>query len=148
MKPENINPYFGPLVEELSSEVTILGYRVCGILSCTTNDIPAARKVCGFAGYSARLACTRCLESFPTSIFGEKPDFSGFDCDNWPSRNDEDVHRDGIKYLQAKAKSERKTLIRENGCRISLLQDLPHFSVVSHRPNAHPFSRNGKACIS
>ena len=46
-------------------------------LSCVACNIPAARKVCGFVGHNARLACSKCLKVFETEAFGDKPDFSG-----------------------------------------------------------------------
>ena len=41
------------------------------------------RKVCGFLSYNAEKGCSKCLNSFPTVSFGQKPDFSGYDCENW-----------------------------------------------------------------
>ena len=48
-------------------------------IGCISSDILATRKLCGFLGHTARLGCNKCLKSFPTARFGEKPDFSGFE---------------------------------------------------------------------
>ncbi len=132
-EPENMNSILGPLVDELkqlSVGVQINGENIQAILSCTANDIPASRKLCGFAGHSSRLACNKCYKVFPTEKFGEKPDFSGYNCESWPPRSDSDVKKGGLQYLQAKTKSEKESIVRQHGCRYSVLQDLPYFSVV------------------
>ena len=86
-EPHNINTYLSPLIKKLKEFKTtgkVIGDQlVYCILSCVSNDISAARKVCGFASHSARLACSKCLKVFPTEKFGDKPDFSGFDVANW-----------------------------------------------------------------
>ena len=56
-------------------------------LICVACDIPAARKVCGFVSHNALLGCSKCLKPFPTTSFGEKPDYSGFDKINWTPRS-------------------------------------------------------------
>ena len=45
-------------------------------LLCTACDIPAARKVSGFVGHSALHGCSKCLKTFPTACFGDKPDYT------------------------------------------------------------------------
>ncbi len=68
-EPENIYSILGPLVDELkelSTGMQINGEKVHAILLCTANDIPAARKICWFAGHSSRQACNKCTKVFPT----------------------------------------------------------------------------------
>ena len=134
--PHNINTFLAPLIEELKKFETVgknIGSdRIYCILSCVANDIPAARKVCGFASHSARLARSKCLKVFPTEKFGNKPDFSGFDIVKWTPRRREEVKATGIQYLQARTKQPKKSILRENGCRYSLLHELKTFDVVRH----------------
>ena len=54
-------------------------------LTCVACDIPACRKVTGFLGHHASLACSKCLKTFPVS-FGKPINYSGFDRDNWIMR--------------------------------------------------------------
>ncbi|CAB3978779.1 Hypothetical predicted protein [Paramuricea clavata] len=79
-EPKNLNSFLEPLVEE--SKALWKGVRLVSSLStiplvfkvallCTSSDIPASRKLCGFKGHRAELGCSRCLKKFPGS-FGEK----------------------------------------------------------------------------
>ncbi len=132
-EPKDVNPYLGPLVEELKNlhtGVLISGKKVKAILSCIANDIPAARKICGFAVHSARLSCTRCKKIFPTEKFGDKPDYTRYRVDQWQARVDAEVKAVGVEYLQAKTKYEQKSIIYEHGSRYSALHEVPYFSVV------------------
>ena len=86
-QPDNINHYLAPLVNELKElavGVSINGEIVRVMLSCIANDIPAARKVCGFANHNARLGCSQCLKVFPTEQFGDAADYLGYNVDSWP----------------------------------------------------------------
>ena len=87
----DVNNFLVPLID-LFQGVTFknpnstFGTTIRAILTCISSDLPATRKVCGFLSYNANKGCSKCLKSFPTQLFGEKPDFSGFDCDNWNLR--------------------------------------------------------------
>lgn len=99
-------------------------------LICVACDIPASRKVSGFVGRTALHACSNCLKSFPTSTFGEKPDYTGSDHNNWPVRNI-DAHRPhASRHRDAIIKAQTKVIERNNGCRYSILIELPHFDVI------------------
>lgn len=131
--PYNINHYLAPLVDELKElaiGVTINGEVVRGMLSCIANDVPAARKVCGFASHNARLGCSRCLKVFPTEEFGDVPDYSGYDVSNWLQRTNEQVRSGGVKFLQAKTAQARKAVVRQFGCRYTILSELPSLNIV------------------
>ena len=54
-------------------------------LICNMCDMPATRKVCGFAGHSACHGCAKCLKQFPSDVFPNKLDYSGYiyDRDTW-----------------------------------------------------------------
>lgn len=55
-------------------------------LSCIACDIPASRKVSGFVGHNASLACNKCLKKFPVQ-FGTPIDYSGYDRADWTPRS-------------------------------------------------------------
>ncbi len=57
------------------------------VLLCVACDIPTSRKVGGFLGHGALKGCSHCLKSFPTVIFGEKSDYSGFNRISWEPLN-------------------------------------------------------------
>ena len=61
--------------------------RVRAALICLACDIAASRKLAGFVGHSALKGCSKCFKSFPMLTFGEKPNYSGFDRDQWPKRD-------------------------------------------------------------
>ena len=90
----HINSFLEPLVEDLQQlwkgveMTTPEGVKtVHAALLCTSSDIPATRKLCGFVGHGAVKGCSRCLKSFPTAEFGTKPDYSGFQRSTWPRRD-------------------------------------------------------------
>ena len=68
-------------------------------LLCSSCDIPANRKVCGFVSHNALKGCSKCLLSFPTDKFGEKPDYSNFNKSEWVPRTNEQPRRDVEKML-------------------------------------------------
>ena len=133
-----MNAYLAPFVDELKqlwAGVLMQSFSgtqvvVRAALICTACNIPASRKVSGFVGHNAFRACSRCLKSFPTTSFGEKPDYTGFDRTNWPPRYNE-VHREqSQKHKECKTAAQRKVIEREYGCRYSILLELPYYDVV------------------
>ena len=52
-------------------------------LLCVSCDSPAMRKIAGFVGHNAVKGCYKCMKSLATASFGEKPDYSVFDHENW-----------------------------------------------------------------
>lgn len=138
-EPEKkINSFLEPLVRELqllwkgvtmkSIGDTIVHVRAA--LTCVACDIPAARKVCGFVGHSARLACSKCLKIFPTSTFGEKPDYGGFDRMLWKKRNVVDHRKFSAEHKVCCTQSAQTKIEREHGCRYSVLLELPYFDPI------------------
>ena len=134
----DINTYLKPLVADLqvlwngvimktASGIQVL---VRAALLCTSCDIPATRKVSGCVGQNAYHACSRCLKAFPTRVFGEKADFTGSDRTTWEPRS-LDTHRVfALKHKLAKTKAVHKQIERDQGCRYSLLLELPYFNVI------------------
>ena len=96
-------------------------------MSC---DIPAAHKVCGFVLHNASLGCSKCLKHFPTSSFGEKPNFSGFDRNNWTLRTSEIHRQHAYLHKSCNTLDAQRKIEREHGCRYSVLLELPYFDAV------------------
>ena len=69
--------------------------RLC--IGCTTSDIPW-------------LGCNKCLKKFPTQSFGETPDFSGYNRDEWELRTSSSHRTQSLKLLTATNKSALETL--------------------------------------
>lgn len=131
----HLNTFLGPLVSELkelwhgviieSSDRPAVIVRAA--LLSVACDIPAARKVSGFVGPQSLLGCSKCLLQFPTTAFGEKPDYTNFDRSKWEPRKSE-VHRKiSSDYLSCKTLRARKSLERLHGVRYSVLSDLSYF---------------------
>ena len=88
------------------------------------------RKVSGFVGHSAYRACSRCLKPFPTNVFGEKPDFTGFNRSLWPPRSKDSHYEHAKCYKNARTAQEQKEIERDYGCRYSVLLELPYYDMV------------------
>ena len=133
-----MNSYLSPFVEELkqgwergfavtTSEGVQVRIRVA--LTCIACDIPASRKVSGFIGHNASLACNKCLKKFPVQ-FGTPIDYSGFDRENWTPRSCR-LHRSHCQeILQETTKSGMRKMESKYGLRYSVLLDLPYFDPV------------------
>ena len=48
--------------------------RIRAALLRITSDLPATRKLCGFASHAASLGCSKCLKRFPS--LGDKLDYT------------------------------------------------------------------------
>ena len=99
-------------------------------LTCVACDIPAARKVCGFVGHNARLACSKCLKVFDTEVFGDKPDFSGFDRSQWVPRENSSHRQYAFEHKSCNTLSDRKKIERDHSCRYSVLLELNYFDPI------------------
>ena len=141
-EPSNVNPFLYPLVKELNylyegitvktptSFLSLTSVRA--ILVAIICDLPATRKVCGFANYNAVRGCSKCLKEFPTEKFGMKPDFSGFEPENWVCR-DLDAHK--TKALAAKSAptaSERRSIEKSYGAKYTELLKLTYLDIIRH----------------
>ena len=131
----HMNTFLQPLVDELKELWTgvpmsthlNVNTMVRAALLCVGCDLPAARKVCGFLGHRAKMGCSKCLLSFPTARFGEKPDYSNFDRSVWKKRNSESHRQLADKHRNCKTQSERNIIEREHGIRYTCLLQLPYF---------------------
>jgi len=133
---ETINSYLYPLVQELLElwDGVRLNVASCGdavvraALICLSCDIPATRKVCGFAGHSASMGCSKCLKRFPS--YQQRLDYSGYDKTNWNLRTIDGHRLQSTKFLAANSKSKQNEIIKEYGVRYSTLLCLPYFNIV------------------
>ena len=132
--PLNINSFLEPLVNDLLQlwrGIDILlpigNIAVRGALLCVSCDSPAMRKAAGFLSHTAVKGCFKCNKLFPTESFGEKPDYSGFDRQNWVIRTHKDCYEAGMKHKHAKTATERAKLEKQNGVRYTALLTLPYY---------------------
>ena len=131
----DVNSFLQPLVKELLLlwdgillNVNSKPQLIRGALLCVACDIPAARKVAGFLGHSARYGCSRCLKEFPGG-FGKR-DYSGFDRNTWTPQTNEG-HRSAVKRIKkCTNKTQRQKLESDLGCRYSTLLKLEYFNPV------------------
>jgi hypothetical protein len=136
-EPKDVNPFLQPLVEELNKLYVGIGvrnssayYYVRALLCCIMCDLPACRKVCGFSNFNAIKGCSKCLKDFPTAYFGAKPDYSGYDCDEWEKR-ELSFHRDkAYEHLSARTLTKRNEIQHAYGIKFSNLLNLPYFDIV------------------
>ncbi len=124
-----MNSFLKPLVEEFKKLWTGVVLKnndnhsivVRGALLCSSCDIPASRKVCGFVGHSALKGCSKCLLSFPTASFGDKPDYSNFDKSLWNPRTNKQHREIADKYHNCNTQAEQKQYERDYGIRYTAL---------------------------
>lgn len=140
---ESINMYLYPLIDELldfwqsegvmlqcnlSQHPSLIKTRVA--LICVCCDIPAVRKLCGFAGHRAKHGCSKCMKMFPTGVFENKLDFSGYDRNEWELRQLNEHHLLATQHKHANTKQEKNKLISQYGVRYSVLLRLPYFDII------------------
>lgn len=133
-----MNSLLNPLVKELKKlwrGVILKDYdnrpiMVRAALLCSSCDVPAGRKVCGFVGHGARKGCSKCLLSFPTHSFGEKPDYSNFDRSQWNPRTNEQHRGVADQFLNSKTRATQINIERDFGIRYTVLLELPYFDAA------------------
>lgn len=90
------------------------------MISC---DLPAVCKVCGFAGLSSILGCSKWLQIFQSHSFGQKLDYSGYNRQLWPLCTLTAHKEAATQYTMAKTPTEQKRILSEFG--VSLI-NLPY----------------------
>ena len=98
-------------------------------LICITCDIPACRKLCGFLGHNAHLACSKCSTFFPGSV-QQGFDFSGFETQSWTPRNITNHRINANATRVALTQVSRKELESRHGVRYSILLELPYLDII------------------
>ena len=136
----DINSFLSPLVDDIKTLYKGITYNnpnslfgsttVRALITCVGSDLPATRKVCGFLSYNAEKGCSKCLKSFPTVSFGQKPDFSGYDCENWEARQLSDHLENAMLVKNAETANLRALKEQSTGVRYSVLLNLPHFDII------------------
>lgn len=88
---------------------TVMGYtELRATLACIACDLPATRKVCGFANFNSTFGSSKCMKQFVTSSFGCKPLYGGFDCNMWSVR-DIVMHKQKAMECKHASKTLKKT---------------------------------------
>ena len=159
-EPKNtMNQYLSHLVEELKEfwhgvEIPILNSAspvvVKLALTGMSCDLPAVRKVCGFASYSAILGCSKCLHKFKSGQFGQKLDYSGYDRTGWPVRTLSEHREMATKYLMAKSSAEKQSTIK-TWSKVLFITGATLFwsnPFSCDWPHAQFIARNSKACYA
>lgn len=80
--------------------------------------------------HSANKGCYKCTKSFPTLSFGDKPDYSGFDHENWMPRSHADFYNWAMKHRHAKTAKERQEIEKLHGVRYTVLLSLPYYDAI------------------
>jgi hypothetical protein len=135
VKLHKINHYLSPIVDELLEfwngiEIPAAGKNIRLALICCSNDIPAARKLCGHG--SALVSCHRYYKT--ANSIGSKLNFGGFDdMDDWFIERDLEEHRwNAEDWRLCKSEEERKCHVRSTHVRWSELLRLPYFNPIRH----------------
>jgi hypothetical protein len=135
VKLHKINHYLSPIVDELLEfwngiEIPAAKRKIRLALICCSNDIPAARKLCGHI--SASVSCHRCYKR--ANINGRKLNFSGFDdMDDWFVERDLEEHRQHAEsWRLCKSQEERKRHVSLTLVRWTELLRLPYFNPIRH----------------
>ena len=138
----SINSFLHPLVEELKELWSGVQFEcphnplkrvtIRAALTCSSCDIPATRKVCGFLGHSAKLGCSKCSKLFPSLLHEKKRDYSGFDRDNWPTRDLIQHKQQAYNHLNADTRQQQKTIENDYGIRYSVLLELPYWNPIKY----------------
>ena len=138
VKLHNINHYLSLIIDELlelwngfdlpSTNLYPAGKRIRMAVICCSNDIPAARKLCGHI--SALVGCHRCHKK--ANIIGRKFNYGGFDeMTEWFVQKDPNEHRrNAERWRLCKSKHERKQHVSETHVRWSELLRLPYFDLI------------------
>ena len=69
-------------------------------------------------------------QTFPTAQFGSKPDYSGFNRDQWEKRKLRDHREQGMKWKHSTTQANRQEIERTYGVRYSELLRLPYFNTI------------------
>ncbi len=135
VKLHKINHYLSPIVDELLEfwngiEIPAAEKIIRLALICCSNDIPAARKLCGHI--SATMSCHRCYKKANSN--GNKLNFGGFDdMDDWFVERDLAEHwRNAEDWRLCKSQEERKRHVSSTFVRWTELLRLPYFNPIRH----------------
>ena len=80
--------------------------------------------------HDANKGCYKCTKTFPTSSFGDKPDYSGFYRDNWTPRTQSEFYDIAMMHKHAKTAKDRRDIEKLHGVRYSVLLSLPYYNAI------------------
>ena len=138
---KTINSYLKPMIDDLLilwkgtvlKTTSLFGVTpIRCALTCITCDLPATRKICGFTSVSSLHGCSKCTKEFPCAHFGEKPDYSGYNRDQWTPRNHRQHLKQVSEVVKANTATKREQLERKYGVRYSELLRLPYFDIIHY----------------
>lgn len=128
-KDTQLNHLLGPLMKELQdlwsgvrfskSHHHPQGRTIKVALLPLIGDTPALRKVAGLASHSANLFCAHCNL--------HKDNITSLDKKMWPLKNEDTMKKDALDWRDAPTVNNRRMLLKENGVRYSVLQELPYW---------------------
>lgn len=126
---EELKDHYNGVTLDLQTSTSIT---ICAMLTCIGSDLPATRKVCGFLSYNATMGCSKCLKQFTTLRFGDKPDYSGYDTDQWEPRLSSLHKQHAQKVREAAHPTAEHALQRKFGLKYSVLLDLSYFDIIRY----------------
>ena len=139
VKLDRINHYLAPIIDELlelwngfslsKSDEHSTGKEIRVAVICCSNDIPAARKLCGHI--SALVGCHRCYKR-ASGEEGQRLNFGGFDDINeWFRPKDAAEHRrNAMIWKHQRTKKDRADFVSRTRVRWSEMLRLPYFDPI------------------
>ena len=137
---KSLNHFLEPTVDELNAlwkGVKVNTYNspstaveIQAAVLCFASNIPAARKLCGFLGHSAKRGCSHCNKEFPGG-FGEQKNYGSFDDrDEWPKRSSQQHHKDAYRVTNCRSENAAEKLASQLGVRYTVLFELPYYTSI------------------
>ena len=134
-EPATLNFILQPLIEELlvfwkdGIELKTYSGQILAraALLCVACHSLAAREVSGFVNFNAYRGCLKCLKTFPYIADIHKPNYGGFDSDNWLKRDRKLLLSYADKWKNCCNRAEQKKLEHQYGVKYSVLFELPYF---------------------
>ena len=80
--------------------------------------------------HNANKGCYKCTKNFPTSSFGDKPDYSGSDRENWIPRTHSEFYDAAMMQKHVKTAKDRRNIEKVHGVRYSVLLSLPYYNAI------------------
>lgn len=121
------------------------GVKVRAALMMVYCDIPAARKVCGFPGYSTRLGCSNCLKTFWNES-GQR-DCLNFQKDSWPKCSVSAPKSSSRRVAASKTKSKSAEIIKASGYNDTILLQHPYHTNACYWSPPQLVSRHHKTHV-
>lgn len=87
-------------------------------------DVPANRKISGFAGHSATYFCSNCYITCQ--------DVNNIEVDSYKIRHITSIHQQSQLWRSAETQHERKQLLKTNGVRYTILSELKYWHPINH----------------